>query len=192
MVNAVKAALEEGLRVAISATKTCKSRITGKYLRKLLGDYADKVVIIEDFISPTGRASTLLDETSKKLPPIGGYAYAGSEISIHPNGDVAFCCGHIITDPISAWFTRVGNITREHLWDRRRQNSEERVDLVHQVYKPPRLGQKIQRKRGGEAHLPRLPPPRHEVLEGARDTRQRMDNKRFKERSQEAQCTSIG
>ena len=40
---------------------------------------------------------------------------------------------YIITDPTSAWFTRVGNITREHLWDRRRQNSEERVDLVHQV-----------------------------------------------------------
>ncbi len=68
---------------------------------------------------------------------------------------------YIITDPASAWFTRVGNITREHLWNRRRQNSEERVDLVHQVYKPPRLGQKIQRKRGGEAYMPRLPPPRH-------------------------------
>jgi hypothetical protein len=24
---------------------------------------------------------------------------------------------YIITDPASAWFTRVGNITREHLWD---------------------------------------------------------------------------
>ncbi|MFZ8812006.1 MAG: radical SAM/SPASM domain-containing protein [Pyrobaculum sp.] len=117
VVNAVKAALEEGLRVAISVTKTYKSRITGKYLRKFLGEYADKVIIVEDFISPTGRASPLFDETGKELPPIGGCAYTGSEISIHPNGDVAFCCGHIITDPASAWFTRVGDITKEHLWD---------------------------------------------------------------------------
>ncbi len=47
-------------------------------------------------------------------------------------------------------------------------------------------------KKKGEALMPRLPPPRHEVLKGARDTRQRMDNKRFKERSQGAQCTSFG
>ncbi|MCC6021074.1 MAG: radical SAM protein [Thermoproteaceae archaeon] len=117
VLNAVKAALEEGLRVAIAVTKTLSSRITGEYVRERLSDLSGDVLIIEDFISPTSRASVLYDKASMRAPLVGGCAYAGAEISVHPNGDVAFCCGHIIADPASGWFTRVGNIKREHLWD---------------------------------------------------------------------------
>jgi MoaA/NifB/PqqE/SkfB family radical SAM enzyme len=117
IVNAVRAAVDEGLRVAVAITKTLHSRIDAAYVRRILGELADEVVILEDFISPTSRATCLYAETPRSLPPAGGCAHAGSEISIHPNGDVAFCCGHIIADPASGWFTRVGNIKREHLWD---------------------------------------------------------------------------
>jgi hypothetical protein len=117
VVNAARAGVEEGLRTIIPITRTRETKIDASYVRKLLGDLAEEVMIVDDFISPTSRASGLFEEAEENLPPFGGCARAGSEISIHPNGDLAFCCGHIITDPASAWFTRVGNITREHLWD---------------------------------------------------------------------------
>jgi MoaA/NifB/PqqE/SkfB family radical SAM enzyme len=117
VLNAVKAALEEGLRVAIAVTKTLSSKITGEYIRERLGDLSSDVLITEDFISPTSKASALYDKVSMRAPPVGGCTYAGAEISVHPNGDIAFCCGHIIADPASGWFTRVGNTKREHLWD---------------------------------------------------------------------------
>jgi len=117
VVNAARAAVEEGLRTVVAVTRTRETKIDASYVRKLLGDLAEEVIVTDDFISPTSRASGLYEETVENLPTFGGCAHAGSEISIHPNGDVAFCCGHIITDPASAWFTRVGNITREHLWD---------------------------------------------------------------------------
>jgi MoaA/NifB/PqqE/SkfB family radical SAM enzyme len=116
VVNAARAAVEEGLRTVVAVISR-ETRIDASYVRKLLGDLAEEVIVTDDFISPTSRASGLYEEAVENLPPFGGCAHAGSEISIHPNGDVAFCCGHTITDPASAWFTRVGNITREHLWD---------------------------------------------------------------------------
>ncbi|MFZ8811470.1 MAG: hypothetical protein ACO2PN_25620 [Pyrobaculum sp.] len=115
VVNAARAAVEEGLRTVVAVTRTRETKIDASYVRKLLGDLAEEVIVTDDFISPTSRTSGLYEETVENLPPFGGCAHAGSEISIHPNGNVAFRCGHITTDPASAWFTRVGNITKEHL-----------------------------------------------------------------------------
>ncbi len=117
VVNAVRAAVEEGLRVVVATIRSKSTRIDASYMKRLLGELAEEVIITDDFLSPTSRALMLREEAVENVPQFGGCTHAGSEISIHPNGDVALCCGHIIVDPASAWFTRVGNITKEHLWD---------------------------------------------------------------------------
>jgi len=117
IVNAVHAAVEEGMRVAMAVTRSANTKINAAYVKALLGELAEEVIVMEDFISPTSKASSLYEETVENLPQRGGCVHAGTEISIHPNGDVAFCCGHVIVDPASSWFTRVGNIAKENLWD---------------------------------------------------------------------------
>lgn len=118
----MKAAVELGLTVVVATVKTPRSQITSTDVRQKLREAGLEgyVEILEDYISPTGRAADLLREFPEdfppNLPPVGGCADAGSILSVHPNGDVAFCCGHIINDPESAWFTRVGNIAKEPLW----------------------------------------------------------------------------
>jgi hypothetical protein len=81
------------------------------------------------------------------------------------------------------------------IYTTQRKNNEEIFDEI--IQKAEKKGKRkvaryVRIRRGDKALMPCPPPPRHELLEGARDTRQRMDNKQFKERSQGAQCTSIG
>jgi hypothetical protein len=87
VVNAARAAVEEGLRTVVAVTRTRETKIDASYVRKLMGDLAGEVIVTDDFISPTSRASGLYEEAVENLPPFVGCARAGSEISIHPNGD---------------------------------------------------------------------------------------------------------
>ena len=118
VVNAAKAAVDLGIRVAIATIRGKRSLITAKWLRERLREVGleDKVYILEDYLSPTSRAMSLFDDAVVNVGGLG-CSDAGVNISVHPNGDVAFCCGHIINDGESSWFTRVGNVYRERLVD---------------------------------------------------------------------------
>ncbi|MCX8136425.1 radical SAM protein [Pyrobaculum aerophilum] len=111
IVNAVRAAVDLGLRTVIAVVRAKNSLITANVIRERLKleGLDNKVLILEDFLSPTSRAKGL-----ETVINVSGYGCGDvGHLSVHPNGDVAFCCGHIINDPESGWFTRIGNIYRE-------------------------------------------------------------------------------
>jgi len=51
------------------------------------------------------------DNTPKEV----GCPEAMNSLTLHPNGDVTLCCGHITTLPEAAWFVTVGNLNEEPL-----------------------------------------------------------------------------
>lgn len=115
--NAVKVAIDNEIKVVIAIVRSVGTSLNAAKVRLLLGDLANYVYTTEDFFAPVGRAGAMADHAVVNLPKHGGCAEAGSSLSLHPNGDIAYCCGHIINDSDSSWFTRVGNIHHEHLWD---------------------------------------------------------------------------
>ncbi|MCY0890042.1 MULTISPECIES: SPASM domain-containing protein [Pyrobaculum] len=44
-------------------------------------------------------------------------AKAGARLTILPNGDAMYCCGHPITQSEAQWFFKVGNISQDSLVD---------------------------------------------------------------------------
>lgn len=127
IVNAIKAGLENNLRVAISIVRAKNSTITKDYLQKIFRRYGiehDDIVILEDYVNRLGRGKYLRDYIVPKLELEYHHElkskiqspceHIGTALAIHPDGTVMACCGHIIrTD--AAWLVTLGNIHKESL-----------------------------------------------------------------------------
>lgn len=116
IINAARAGVELGLKVLIAITKDRNSKISTKYLRKLLKDeeLTGSVELLEDFIAPLGRGSNL--KSNIKNLTDGGCSDAGTVLTVHPDGKVVICCGHTIsTNAIE--MLNIGNVKTENLGD---------------------------------------------------------------------------
>jgi hypothetical protein len=84
-------------------------------LKKLLeGEgLAGSVQLLEDFIAPIGRGKQL--DTMKNLDD-SGCVDAGAVLTVHPDGKVVICCGHIISTKAIEMLT-IGDVKTENLED---------------------------------------------------------------------------
>ena len=160
IVNAIKAGLENNLRVAISIVRAKNSTITKDYLQKMFKRYGiehDDIIIIEDYVNRLGRGKHLPDyiipktkynkiKTKIRDP----CEHIGTALAIHPDGTVMACCGHIIrTD--AAWLVTLGNIRKESLKSLIRRMWRNALFWWLRVYGPYSLLSRI-RKLSGENH----------------------------------------
>jgi MoaA/NifB/PqqE/SkfB family radical SAM enzyme len=122
IVNAVRASLDLGLKVAIAVAKINSSYIDSNYLRNILGELYGKVeLIIEGFISWTGRARVKINRTqigrsSSSISNTTGCKYIGTTLALHPDGRITVCCGHVINVKEANWIVTIGNIKTESLY----------------------------------------------------------------------------
>jgi len=116
ILNVVKAANELGMPIVIGVTKIREDDETIRELQAALEEQKLNAIIFDDFIAPVSRARDLGRPPSKIVWGFG-CDDAGKTLSINPDGRVAFCCGHIINDPVASWFVTVGNAYKDSLWD---------------------------------------------------------------------------
>jgi len=131
IINVIKVAKNIGLDVLIGLGLISKSKITSAYLRQKLIEYGinDEIRILEDYVFPLGRARESLPNNifipDPQLEKMNGCEDAGRTLAIMPNGDVLFCCGHIIATEASKIAT-IGNLnhgdTLSELIDRMQRN----------------------------------------------------------------------
>ncbi len=117
IINAARAGVELGLKVLIAVTRAKDSRISTEYLRRLLDDegLAESVELLEDFIAPIGRGHSLKDRAVRNLVDVG-CTDAGTVLTVHPDGKVVMCCGHVISTKATDMLT-IGNVKTESLGD---------------------------------------------------------------------------
>lgn len=121
IVNAARAAVELGLDVVVGTIKLAIEDEQPDYnrIRSKLDEVGlNSVIVTEDFPAPLGRARfkiprNLLTQINRPKEGIGCID-AVAKIVIHPNGDVIFCCGHVINTEARPLFV-VGNIKNESL-----------------------------------------------------------------------------
>jgi organic radical activating enzyme len=125
--NLIKAALNEGLRVAVAVisikgsyytlerVKECISKRIGISVKEL----EEKVFFLEDQPTPVGKATSLyntdrskFDLNREKLDL--GCMNIGRVITLMPNGDIKICCGHPVFQYTDDPFL-IGNIMYEDL-----------------------------------------------------------------------------
>lgn len=112
IINAARSGAELGLKVLIAVTRDRSSKISAEYLRKLLKEERlSSVNVLEDFIAPIGSGRKL--KTVRKLTD-GGCNDAGTVLTVHPDGKVAICCGHVISTSAIEMLT-IGNVRSENL-----------------------------------------------------------------------------
>ncbi len=126
IVNAVRAAVEEGLRVAIAVVRYSENDIINRsYIINLLKKnniISENITIIEDYVYRFGRGVSIEPDIDKKhynkqiLRLKMPCNEIGTTLAIHPDGTVMACCGHIIRDK-AARIVTIGNLTREPLLD---------------------------------------------------------------------------
>jgi MoaA/NifB/PqqE/SkfB family radical SAM enzyme len=126
--NLVKAALDEGLRVAVGVATIKRSYYTlervKEHISKKIGvgieELEKRVSFIEDQPTPVGRARLLynadksrFDLNREKLDL--GCPNIGRVIALIPNGDIKVCCGHPIFHFTDDDIFLIGNIMHEDL-----------------------------------------------------------------------------
>jgi MoaA/NifB/PqqE/SkfB family radical SAM enzyme len=121
VINAASAAVKLGITTLVGVTKLRGGEgPTIQWVKERLREAGlEEVMVIQDAPSRVGRAANLPEELfpDDNVPREVGCPEAMATVTLHPNGDVSFCCGHIITLPEAAWFTVVGNLNRESLVD---------------------------------------------------------------------------
>ncbi|MEZ0319387.1 MAG: SPASM domain-containing protein, partial [Pyrobaculum sp.] len=119
VVNAAKAAREMGITVLVGVLKLVEGpQPTRDFVKqRLMEEGLEDVMVIEDFPTRLGRGSQIPDELIPQNEALlsGGCPEAGARLTILPNGDAMYCCGHPIVIPEASWFFRVGNIAKESL-----------------------------------------------------------------------------
>jgi len=115
IINAARAGVDLGLRVLIAITKVKNSKISSQYLRRMLKNEGlfTSVEFLEDFIAPIGRGKNL--ETVRNFTDTG-CTDAGTVLTVHPNGKLVLCCGHVISTPAIEMLT-IGDLKTENLGD---------------------------------------------------------------------------
>lgn len=121
VVNAVRAARELGIVALIGVLKLADERQpTRELIKKRLEEFGlEEVMVIEDFPARIGRASQLPGELIPRNDELlnMGCNEAGARLTILPNGDAMYCCGHPIARSEARWFFKVGNISQDSLVD---------------------------------------------------------------------------
>lgn len=102
IINAVMAAIDLKIDVLIGVTLYPGAKIRSSYLRDIFNKVgiSQKIKFLEDYVFPLGRArqklvNNLFPSHFKKREE-GGCEEAGHTLTVLPNGEVLFCCGHII------------------------------------------------------------------------------------------------
>jgi len=115
IINAARAGADIGMKVLIATTKDKNSAISTKYIKELLmkEELLGRVEFLEDFIAPIGRGKYL---TSVKNLSNNGCIDTGNVLTIHPDGKVVVCCGHIFSTEAVEILT-AGNIKTDSLKD---------------------------------------------------------------------------
>lgn len=124
IVHLVSAAIKLGIRVGVGAIKSsnssewCAERIRNelaKYLSLPLSELSKHVSVVSDYPTPSGSGEDLdvagLDGGLKTTIGCGDLM---STISLHPNGSIKACCGHI---QFYAKDLEIGNLYHESLSD---------------------------------------------------------------------------
>lgn len=105
IINAVKAALDLNLRVVIGTIRSRSSRINAQYLMKIFqneGIDCSKLMFEEDYVQPVGRAVYTLPKgefVERRDALNSGCTDILKVITIHPDGRITACCGHITANP---------------------------------------------------------------------------------------------
>lgn len=102
VLNAVRAATDLGMSVLVGSTLYPGAKISSGYLRRVFKDAGiqQEIKFLEDFVFPLGRARQKLpahffpSDVEKRQR--GGCNDAGQTFVILPDGEVLFCCGHIV------------------------------------------------------------------------------------------------
>jgi len=111
VLNAVRAAAELGMTVLVGTVLHPGSRIKSSYLRQTFQDAGiqEGVKFLEDFVFPLGRARQKLPAHLFISDPgtieRGACGDAGQTLAILPDGNLLFCCGHIVNSKAQAIFS---------------------------------------------------------------------------------------
>ncbi|MEW6448953.1 MAG: radical SAM protein [Bacillota bacterium] len=111
VLNAVQAATELGMTVLVGTVLHPGARINSSYLRQTFQDARVQkgVKFLEDFVFPLGRARQKLPAHFFISDPgtieHGACGDAGQTLAILPDGNVLFCCGHVVNNKAQAIFT---------------------------------------------------------------------------------------
>lgn len=115
IINAARAGTDIGMNVLIATTRDRNSTISTNYVKELLTKEGliGRIEFLEDFIAPIGRGKHL---TSVKNLSNNGCTDTGNVLTIHPDGKVVVCCGHIFSTEAVEILT-AGNIKTDSLKD---------------------------------------------------------------------------